>query len=90
MDHALQAQPAADALIAAVQGASCLGPAYEFVFIVGKALRDAKIRDLGPMTLSPRDPLPGIRNAMGSGTPRRRREAHRAADGRPDRQGELK
>ncbi len=50
VDHALQAKTAVDALVAnpgpviigAVQGASCFGPAYEYAFILDKALRDAR------------------------------------------------
>lgn len=60
VDHALQAKRAVDALIAnpgpvvigAVQGASCFGPAYEFAFILDKALRDARVRDQVPQTFT--------------------------------------
>lgn len=67
VDHALQAKEAVDALIAnpgpvvigAVQGASCFGPAYEFAFILDKALRDAKVRDQVPMTFVTSEPYVG-------------------------------
>ena len=67
IDHALQAKGAVDALIAnpgpvvigAVQGASCFGPAYEFAFILDKALRDAKVRDRVPMTFVTSEPYIG-------------------------------
>jgi len=67
IDHALQAKRAFDALLAkpgpvvigAVQGASCFGPAYEFAFILDKALRDAKIRDKVPMTFVTSEPYIG-------------------------------
>ncbi|MDO9524510.1 MAG: FAD/NAD(P)-binding oxidoreductase [Gemmobacter sp.] len=67
VDHALQAKLAVDALIAnpgpavigAVQGASCFGPAYECAFILDKALRDAKVRDRVPMTFVTSEPYIG-------------------------------
>ena len=67
IDHALKAKPAFDALVAdpgpvvvgAVQGASCFGPAYEFAFILEKALRDAKVRDRVPMTFITSEPYIG-------------------------------
>lgn len=67
VDHALSAKPAFDALVAnpgpvvigAVQGASCFGPAYEFAFILEKALRDAKVRDRVPMTFVTSEPYIG-------------------------------
>jgi sulfide:quinone oxidoreductase len=67
VDHAEQTQKAIDALIAspgpvivgAVQGASCFGPAYEFAFILDKALRDAKVRDRVPMTFVTSEPYIG-------------------------------
>jgi sulfide:quinone oxidoreductase len=67
IDHALRAKPAFDALVAnpgpvvigAVQGASCFGPAYEFAFILEKALRDAKVRDRVPMTFVTSEPYIG-------------------------------
>ena len=67
VDHALRAKPAFDELvrnpgpvvIGAVQGASCFGPAYEFAFILEKALRDAKVRDRVPMTFVTSEPYIG-------------------------------
>lgn len=67
IDHALRAKPAFDALVAnpgpviigAVQGASCFGPAYEFAFILEKALRDARVRDRVPMTFVTSEPYIG-------------------------------
>lgn len=67
VDHALKAKPAFDELvrnpgpvvIGAVQGASCFGPAYEFAFILEKALRDAKVRDRVPMTFITSEPYIG-------------------------------
>jgi sulfide:quinone oxidoreductase len=67
VDHALGAKAAFDALvkkpgpviIGAVQGASCFGPAYEFAFILEKALRDAKVRDRVPMTFVTSEPYIG-------------------------------
>ena len=67
IDHALQTKAAVDALIAspgpvvigAVQGASCFGPAYEFAFVLDKALRDAKVRDRVPMTFVTSEPYIG-------------------------------
>ena len=45
--------------IGAVQGASCFGPAYEFAFILDKALRDAQVRDRVPMTFVTSEPYIG-------------------------------
>jgi len=67
IDHALGAKDAFAKLVAnpgpvivgAVQGASCFGPAYEFVFILDKALRDAKVRDRVPMTFVTSEPYIG-------------------------------
>jgi sulfide:quinone oxidoreductase len=67
ISHALQAKEAFDRLVAnpgpvvigAVQGASCFGPAYEFTFILDKALRDAKVRDKVPMTFVTSEPYIG-------------------------------
>lgn len=67
IDHALETKLAVDRLIAnpgpvvigAVQGASCFGPAYEFAFILDKALRDAKVRDRVPMTFVTSEPYIG-------------------------------
>lgn len=67
VDHALKAKEAFDALvknpgpviIGAAQGASCYGPAYEFTFVLDKALRDAKVRDRVPMTFVTAEPYIG-------------------------------
>jgi sulfide:quinone oxidoreductase len=67
IDHALGARAAFARLVAnpgpviigAVQGASCFGPAYEFAFILDKALRDAKVRDRVPMTFVTSEPYIG-------------------------------
>ena len=65
--HAADAKSAFEALIenpgpvvvGAVQGASCFGPAYEFAFILDKALRDAKVRDRVPITFVTPEPYIG-------------------------------
>lgn len=67
IDHALMTRDAFRTLVAnpgpvvigAVQGASCFGPAYEFAFILDKALRDAKVRDRVPMTFVTSEPYIG-------------------------------
>jgi sulfide:quinone oxidoreductase len=67
IDHALATKQAFEKLVAkpgpvvigAVQGASCFGPAYEFAFILDKALRDAKVRDRVPMTFVTSEPYIG-------------------------------
>ena len=46
-------------IIGAAQGASCFGPAYEFLFIVETALRRAKVRDRVPMTFVTAEPYIG-------------------------------
>lgn len=67
IDHAEQTRAAFDALVAnpgpviigAAQGASCFGPAYEFLFILETALRRAKVRDRVPMTFVTPEPYIG-------------------------------
>src|SRR5690606_32780217 len=67
IDHPLRAQDAFRQLVAnpgpvvigAVQGASCFGPAYEFLFILDTALRRAKVRDRVPMTFVTAEPYIG-------------------------------
>ncbi|MEQ1672639.1 MAG: FAD/NAD(P)-binding oxidoreductase, partial [Hyphomicrobium sp.] len=67
VDHALQAYDAFRKLVAnpgpvvvgAAQGASCFGPAYEFTFVLDKALRDAKVRDRVPITFVTSEPYVG-------------------------------
>jgi len=78
IDHALGAKAAFDKLVAnpgpvivgAVQGASCYGPAYEFAFILDKALRDAKVRDRVPMTFITAEPYIGHLGLDGVGDTR--------------------
>jgi sulfide:quinone oxidoreductase len=78
IDHALGAKTAFDTLVAnpgpvivgAVQGASCYGPAYEFAFILDKALRDAKVRDRVPMTFVTAEPYIGHLGLDGVGDTR--------------------
>lgn len=67
IDHALQAfdgfkklvENPGPVIIGAAQGASCFGPAYEFVFVLDKALRDARVRDRVPMTFVTSEPYIG-------------------------------
>jgi len=67
VDHALKAQEAFKALVAnpgpviigAAQGASCFGPAYEFAFVLDKALRDARVRDRVPLAFVTPEPYVG-------------------------------
>ena len=67
IDHAEKAEQAFQQLlknpgpviIGAAQGASCFGPAYEFLFILETALRRAKIRDKVPMTFVTPEPYVG-------------------------------
>ena len=67
VDHALAAKTMFEKLlenpgpviIGAVQGASCFGPAYEFLFILETALRRAKIRDKVPMMFVSPEPYVG-------------------------------
>lgn len=74
-DHALKAKAAFDDLvrnpgpviIGAAQGASCFGPAYEFLFILETALRRAKVRDRVPMTYVTPEPYIGHMGLDGVG-----------------------
>ena len=67
IDHAEQAREVYERLlknpgpviIGAAQGASCFGPAYEFLFILETALRKARIRDRVPMTFVTPEPYIG-------------------------------
>ena len=67
IDHAEGAGRAFDALAAnpqpvvvgAVQGASCFGPAYEFVMIMDTELRKRRVRDRIPMTFVTPEPYIG-------------------------------
>ncbi len=47
------------AVVGALQGASCFGPAYEYAFILDKALRDEKVRDKIPITFVTAEPYIG-------------------------------
>lgn len=46
-------------IIGAVQGASCFGPAYEYLMIIETELRKRKIRDKVPMTFVTSEPYVG-------------------------------
>lgn len=46
-------------IVGAFQGASCFGPAYEYAFILDKALRDAKIRHKVPIHFVTSEPYIG-------------------------------
>jgi sulfide:quinone oxidoreductase len=78
IDHALKAEQAFKKLVAkpgpviigAVQGASCFGPAYEFLFILETALRKAKVRDRVPMTFVTSEPYIGHLGLDGVGDTR--------------------
>jgi sulfide:quinone oxidoreductase len=67
VDHAVKAKDAFDRfvqspgpiVIGAAQGASCFGPAYEFVFILDTELRKRRIRDRVPMTFVTAEPYIG-------------------------------
>lgn len=67
VSHALKANEAFEAfcanpgpiIVGAVQGASCFGPAYEFLFILETELRRRKIRDRVPMTFVTAEPYIG-------------------------------
>jgi len=54
-------------VIGAVQGASCYGPAYEYVFILNHFLRKAKIRDQVPITFVSPEPYIGHLGLAGVG-----------------------
>ncbi len=49
----------ASAVVGSFQGASCFGPAYEYAFILDKALRDEKVRDKIPLTFVTAEPYIG-------------------------------
>ncbi len=67
VDHALSSKVNFDRLVAkpgpvvvgAAQGASCFGPAYEYVLTLDTALRRAKVRDQVPMTFITPEPYVG-------------------------------
>ena len=78
VDHATSAKDAFDKLaanpgpvvIGAVQGASCFGPAYEFLFILETELRRRKLRDRVPMTFVTSEPYIGHLGLDGVGDTR--------------------
>ena len=78
VDHAAQAKAAFETLVAkpgpvvigAVQGASCFGPAYEFLFILETELRRRKLRDQVPMTFVTSEPYIGHLGLDGVGDTR--------------------
>ncbi len=57
-------------IVGAVQGASCFGPAYEFLFILETELRRRKIRDKVPMTFVTSEPYVGHLGLDGVGDTR--------------------
>jgi sulfide:quinone oxidoreductase len=67
VDHAVKAKEAFERfaaapgpiIVGAVQGASCFGPAYEFLFILDTELRKRRIRDRVPMTFVTSEPYIG-------------------------------
>lgn len=67
VDHAVKANEAFDRfvkspgpiVVGAAAGASCFGPAYEFVFILDTELRKRRIRDRVPMTFVTSEPYIG-------------------------------
>lgn len=75
VDHAEKAYGSFKALLAspgpvvigAAQGASCLGPAYEFSFILDTALRRQKLRNRVPMTFVTPEPYIGHMGLGGVG-----------------------
>ncbi|MFA3792544.1 NAD(P)/FAD-dependent oxidoreductase [Aliiglaciecola sp. SL4] len=54
-------------VVGAFQGASCFGPAYEYAFILDKALRDAKIRHKVPIHFVTCEPYIGHMGLGGVG-----------------------
>ena len=55
------------AIVGAMAGASCFGPAYEFAFILDADLRKRKIRDKVPMTFVTSEPYIGHMGLAGVG-----------------------
>jgi sulfide:quinone oxidoreductase len=62
-------------IIGAVQGASCFGPAYEYLFIAESDLRKRKVRDKVPMTYVTSEPYIGHMGLGGVGDSRGLMEA---------------
>lgn len=54
-------------IVGAVQGASCFGPAYEFIMILDADLRKRKLRDKVPMTFVTSEPYIGHMGLGGVG-----------------------
>ena len=87
IDHAEQAREVYERLlknpgpviIGAAQGASCFGPAYEFLFILETALRKARIRDRVPMTFVTPEPYIGHLGLDGVGDTKSRLESEMRA-----------
>jgi len=75
VDHAVQAYQAyqqllqnpGPVLVGALQGASCFGPAYEYVLSLESALRKAKIRHKVPITFVTSEPYVGHMGLGGVG-----------------------
>ncbi len=75
LDHAIRCHEDVERLLAepgpvvvgAFQGASCFGPAYEYAFILDKALRDAKVRNKVPITFVTPEPYIGHLGLAGVG-----------------------
>lgn len=78
VEHAVETRAAVEALrtspgpavVGAVQGASCFGPAYEFAFILDTVLRRARMRDRVPMTFVTPEPYIGHLGLDGVGDTR--------------------
>jgi sulfide:quinone oxidoreductase len=64
--QALLANPG-PVIVGAMQGASCFGPAYEYIFTLEHMLRKAKIRDQVPMTFITSEPYIGHMGLGGVG-----------------------
>ncbi|MEM5505506.1 FAD-dependent oxidoreductase [Shewanella frigidimarina] len=75
LEHALKCKIDVDKLlndpgpviVGAFQGASCFGPAYEYVFILDKVLRDAGIRNKVPIHFVTSEPYIGYLGLGGVG-----------------------
>lgn len=75
LDHAIQCygdfekltENPGPVIVGAFQGASCFGPAYEYAFILDKALRDARIRHKVPITFVTSEPYIGHMGLGGVG-----------------------
>ena len=65
--------------MAPYRGHRAFGPAYEFAFILDKALRDAKVRDRVPMTFVTSEPYIGHLGLDGVGDTKGLLESERCA-----------